>query len=527
MSEGKQTDAELVSATKLGDKRAFGELIERHQAMALRTALFKTGNESVAEDLVQEALLQAYLSLKNLRNENHFKSWFRGIVLNVCRSFLRAKKFRPQSLDAILDEIESASSEFCSVEPGPDEIILDRESSAQLLTHIDSLSTENRLVTLLYYYGQLSVQEIAQHQNMTISAVKNRLYKSRQRLREQLTQVSQEQIKRESEQTDEPTIERTNNMIKVSDVHIIRTEATENYIVFLLEQTKQRAVPIWVGGSEGVQIRMQLTGATPHRPKTYHFVANILQTLDATLEEVRIESLTGATFYAIAKLKGQNGVHELDVRPSDAITLALYTGRPIFIADDVMGQAGKALPETFDPTAWQSKEAERVANLEEMYGLVQEWEQEWEEQAKEGMNRFTIHARQAFDLAKSEAKRLRHNYLGTEHLLLGLAQDTEGVAAKALQESGVSAKEVTEAVEKTIAQGLEDESVEPTVAPRVKHVIALAAEERRVMGHRYIGTEHLLLGLMQEGKGAGVQVLISLNLNLNRVRSRILEVFGG
>jgi ATP-dependent Clp protease ATP-binding subunit ClpA len=136
---------------------------------------------------------------------------------------------------------------------------------------------------------------------------------------------------------------------------------------------------------------------------------------------------------------------------------------------------------------------------------------------------FTNRARIVMTLAQDEAQRLGHNYMGTEHLLLGLAREGEGVAAVALKRLGVSLDDARAAVLHIIGHSDRIVAGEVGLTPRAKKVIALAVDEARRMGHHYIGTEHLLLGLLHEGEGIACGVLESLGVNLERARGAVIQ----
>ncbi len=125
-------------------------------------------------------------------------------------------------------------------------------------------------------------------------------------------------------------------------------------------------------------------------------------------------------------------------------------------------------------------------------------------------DRFTERAKKVLGLAQEEAQRFQHNYIGTEHLLLGLIREGEGVAAKVLSNLGVELNQVREAVEAMIGRGDRIVLGEIGLTPRAKKVIELAVDEAHRLNHHYIGTEHLLLGLVREGEGIAAQVLQSL-----------------
>jgi len=139
-------------------------------------------------------------------------------------------------------------------------------------------------------------------------------------------------------------------------------------------------------------------------------------------------------------------------------------------------------------------------------------------------NKFTERARKVLSLAQEEAQRFNHNYIGTEHLLLGLVREGDGVAAKVLNNLGVSLERARQAVEYIIGQGDRIILGEIGLTPRAKKVIELAVDEAQRLGHHYIGTEHLLLGLLREGEGIAAGVLESLGVNLERARRETIRV---
>jgi ATP-dependent Clp protease ATP-binding subunit ClpC len=138
-------------------------------------------------------------------------------------------------------------------------------------------------------------------------------------------------------------------------------------------------------------------------------------------------------------------------------------------------------------------------------------------------DKFTDRARKVLTLAQDEAQRFNHNYIGTEHLLLGLVREGGGVAARVLENMNVELPKVRAAVTFIIGRGVVPTTGEVGLTPRAKRVIELAIDEARRMGHRYIGTEHLLLGLMREGEGIAAGVLESLGVNLDRVRHEVIR----
>jgi ATP-dependent Clp protease ATP-binding subunit ClpC len=139
--------------------------------------------------------------------------------------------------------------------------------------------------------------------------------------------------------------------------------------------------------------------------------------------------------------------------------------------------------------------------------------------------KFTDRARRAVVWAQEEARTLNHDYIGTEHLLLGLVHEGQGVAAKALESLGIGLEGVRERVEEAIPPGqVEVRTGHIPFTPRAKRVLELSLSEAKALEHRYIGTEHLLLGLLREGDGVAAQVLVALGADLDGVRERVIQL---
>src|SRR4026209_399572 len=141
--------------------------------------------------------------------------------------------------------------------------------------------------------------------------------------------------------------------------------------------------------------------------------------------------------------------------------------------------------------------------------------------------RFTDRARRVVVLAQEEARMLSHNYIGTEHILLGLIHEGEGVAAKALESLDISLEAVRAQVEEIIGEGQQAPSGHIPFTPRAKKVLELSLREALQLGHNYIGTEHILLGLIREGEGGGGPVLQKFGADLNRVRQQVITLLQG
>jgi ATP-dependent Clp protease ATP-binding subunit ClpC len=140
--------------------------------------------------------------------------------------------------------------------------------------------------------------------------------------------------------------------------------------------------------------------------------------------------------------------------------------------------------------------------------------------------RFTERARQVVVLAQEEARALKHNYIGTEHLLLGLLREDEGIAARVLDELGVTLEGVREQVAQTIGQGEEVTTGQIPFTPRAKKVLELSLREALTLGHNWIGTEHVLLGIVREDEGVGARILFDAGADADAIRDTVIRKLG-
>jgi bifunctional DNase/RNase len=260
---------------------------------------------------------------------------------------------------------------FTSGELDPYRVVEAREIQRLILQAVEALPPKNRAATLLFYYEQLSVREIALLLGISVTAVKGRLNKSRQQLRRQLTlhNVPDQEVFRVRGETV------MTEKVKVTVADVVQQESG-NFSVVLVDETNRRMLPIWIGPTEGHAIALRLLELTTPRPMTYAFLANTLTRLNVVLEEVRIEALREITYYAIAKLRLDSAIYEVDARPSDAIALALQMQSPIYVAAGILEQKGIAIPEEYDLVA-QRKGLQKVseileANMQENERKLQE-----------------------------------------------------------------------------------------------------------------------------------------------------------
>jgi RNA polymerase sigma factor (sigma-70 family) len=332
-------DAELVMLVRSGNKEAFGELIERYESMVRRIAFGVVAQEDWVQEITQEAFLAAYLSLDQLREPECFKAWLYSIVLNVARTSLKERKQNPLSLENLIGGMHCDQVPLSEAFVDPQEVAEEQELHRLLLDAVQTLSEKERATTLLFYYEQLSLQEVATIQGISVTAVKSRLFKARNHLRRHLLPTLE---------VARPTLERTERkhvMAKVIIDSVRKSLSTDQRVVILRDEAGRRYLFIWIQRMEALTIALGLTDITPTRPLPAHFLANVLKATGVLLEEVRIETIKDNIYYAIAKVRNGNVVSEIDVRPSDALGLAVLMECPIFVAEEVLEQHGMVVPE--------------------------------------------------------------------------------------------------------------------------------------------------------------------------------------
>jgi RNA polymerase sigma factor (sigma-70 family) len=364
------TDANLIEQVRQhGDKQAFSLLLERHQARALRMAQRMIAHGDTAREVVQEAMLEAYLSLSSLQQPERFQSWLYGIVINLCRAHLRRRQYDPLSLEAISGGLEATPALLISHAPDPQAIVEMWELHKLVRSAIDTLSPQNQQAVLLFYYEQLSLREIGLLLGISVAAVKGRLYKSRRQLADYFTAFASREIgSSKLSTTREINLERNKKMIEVqvADIIVEERDDQEYYVVILLDERGQRLLPIWIGPAEANGIAFYLLEISTPRPMTYDFMANLLQATGAVLEEIQISSLQEITFYATAFLRVGETIQQIDARPSDAIALALRMKSKISVAENVLTQSGEVIPERFRGHAAGKGLEYQVAKMDEV-----------------------------------------------------------------------------------------------------------------------------------------------------------------
>ena len=324
-------------------------------------------NEDVARELVQEATLHAYLSLRRLKHDDRFASWLCGIVLNLCRNYIRGRSRRDFPLDMSTRGDRFESVLFSRTDQNPETAAEEGELRHTVLAAVQELPEAQRKASLLFYYDQLSQREVAERLGISVNAVKARLHKARVRLRERLQPAD---AGRQSVARSEARFERRKQpMVKVTVFDVVEDRGDKadgedwvaRSVVILADEAGRRALPIWIGQAEGRAMAAALRELTVPRPLTLAFFSEVLDAAAVRIEEVRVERLEETTFYAVVTVRSGANAREVDARPSDAIALALHSGSPISVAEQVMADGGIDIPPGADLRAASGRGAGSIA----------------------------------------------------------------------------------------------------------------------------------------------------------------------
>ena len=352
------TDAELVAKVRLGDKEAFGLLVERYQQMVGHIAKKMIDDEWVVRELAQEAILQAYLSLDHIRDASHFRSWLYGITLNICRSYLHDQQMDMLSLETVMGGVQNNTIPSFDDTVDPHTIAEAHDLHSLVLDAIDELSSKDKEATLLFYYEQLTLQEIAALSGVSVGAIKGRLHRARKHLQERLTVVNVPERRKE---------QRKMNTKQVTIEAVREHPDTRQCFIILKDDVDARLV-ICIGRPEALTIAAGITKISPPRPMTAHLMASLFEVTGLQLKEVRIESCKDDIFYAAITVADGKKEYDLDARPSDALALAVLLKRPIFVAEALMKHFEQALPFERIELHTEFREVNRDAVLNEHIG---------------------------------------------------------------------------------------------------------------------------------------------------------------
>ncbi len=297
----------------------------------------KAGQADDAHDLAQETWLHVYLGLHRLREPSHFAAWLWAIARNVVQMWLRRHRRH-----AVWDKLDDDALDAAA--PSPEETVAALDVRIAILEALAQLSPLNREAVRLHYLEGWSYCDIAVRLDVPVETVKSRLQKARRQLKPQLAGMIDVPLVEYAGKEELRMIEAT-----IYDVYYVTNPEHEQpqTMVVLKAQTEERYLPIWVGQPEAEGIAVKLRSLTPKRPLTYDLMTQLVERLNGSIEAVQLSALREETFFATLRIVANGMTTELDCRPSDALALAIRTRTPIFIADDVLAQAGRDEPMAF------------------------------------------------------------------------------------------------------------------------------------------------------------------------------------
>jgi bifunctional DNase/RNase/predicted DNA-binding protein (UPF0251 family) len=255
------------------------------------------------------------------------------------------------------------SDPFVDQRPQPEKLAEENELHRHILRATEALSPGDRQAALLFYYEGLSVREAAAVLGISVGAMKVRLHKARSQLRKRLLFTYPELV----------TKHRSDHMIPVQVAGVIsvmqkvqeQEPSPTHRVLLLFDQMERRVLPIWIGLKEGEAIESVLTNTSTPRPMTLNFMASMLQAAGGALEAVEVSVLKDDIYYAVARVRKNGSVREIDARPSDAIGLAIVVNAPIFVAEDILQRTGMVVPENFEKIAKEHKTLEYLCSEQE------------------------------------------------------------------------------------------------------------------------------------------------------------------
>jgi len=268
-------------------------------------------------------------------------------------------------------------------------------------------------------------------------------------------------------------------------------------VVLLKERDKQRYLPIWIGPAEADAIAVKIQNVSLARPLTHDTLLEVIETFGGKVSMAIINELRNDCFYAKLVLSHEDKCYEVDCRPSDALAVAVRAGAPIFAEKSVLEQAGVLLEEG-KPSEQQIAAGQPISQSSKLAI-------------------FSEPAQQVLNLSEENAKRAGHDYVSTDELLLALSRLSECTAARILTNLGTGQKKVQSAIKSVIKEGQCQETNDAGLSVNVKKTISLATDEAKGLNSDCVSTEHLLLGLVQEGEGIAALALQSLSLSREKI----------
>ncbi|HEV2662886.1 MAG TPA: bifunctional nuclease domain-containing protein, partial [Ktedonobacteraceae bacterium] len=350
-----QDDASLVASVLLGKREAFDILLQRHSSSVFHLCTRLLGNTFEAQDIAQEAALQAFLGLSRLQEPARFAAWFHAIAANLARSALR--RHREQSLQVLSDDTV-AQMFWIDAPPTLEEYQIERELHETVTRALQGLSETNRQAVIGFYLQGYSYEELAQLLDVPVSTVKGRLFQGRQRLKTLLRPLAETHSRIVKKQRKEQNMS-TTNMVELEIFAVRLLLLTQQHVAILRDPQTERGFAVRLSPTESDALITSF-GMRQNKdawPFLQDLSQRLLETMGAQLQRVTINTLAGQSLYATLTLEQEGQKHEVDARLSEVLALAVRTGTPLFIARSLFDTAATLdLTATAEARSWQELE---------------------------------------------------------------------------------------------------------------------------------------------------------------------------
>lgn len=338
-------EIKLIDKASAGDKKAFGILADKYYAYCFAIADNMIEDKDVAKDLVQNGLMEAYFCLSNLRDKSAFKNWLGGIVRNICKKYFRENNKQYLSLREYYEDLHNRGT-------------LEEERVVNIvLSGIKSLDMPYQNVVYLFYYEGKGIDEICNELQITRSLVKVRLHRARKELRAILELNSE--LKEYQQYFRKQKIMKK---VRIIDM-ILGGENNGSCSVLFYDEESFRVLPIVINKDEAETMLVAMKGIDFPRPMTFNLITEIIRSNNLVPEGAYVTEIQDGVFISALKLNGEGKVREYDSRPSDAITIALMFGCPVFVSQKILDKAGFPVPEKYKNMAPQEKGIENLTQL--------------------------------------------------------------------------------------------------------------------------------------------------------------------
>jgi RNA polymerase sigma factor (sigma-70 family) len=324
------SEVELINKVLEGDKEAFNRLVRKHYSFCLSKAVQLIKDKDTAKDLAQNALLEAYFNIHNLRNKHAFKYWIAGIVTTICKNYMRdtGRKFSSlkQYYEALPDSADTTQE----------------ERTIQIIVKaIGTLDEKYGKIVYAFYYEQKSILDICAEFSLTEASVKIRLHRARKALKRILEQ--EPELKQYQQYFKH---QNTMKQVRIIDM-ILGGVNKESCSLLLYDEEAFRVLPVIIKKEEAEAMLSSMKNIDFPRPMTFNLIAEIIRTNSLQPEGVYITDIANGVFIAHLKVSTAKEVKLYDARPSDAITIAVMFNCPIFVSQKILDKAGFIVPDKY------------------------------------------------------------------------------------------------------------------------------------------------------------------------------------